>query len=523
LSLRGPDAAAIDHTAESPTLLQETAHNEHQKTKTGSEAITKAYAIEDRVENQTLEKSDRPARPVEEVKATRPRRGRITEVPASLPTTGRAQDNAPMPQASQPQTPASQRTTQPQKKNTLPPEADKLFLPRETPREPLEWLAMLRKSRWGDLAPPTSELTTSSLASIPTANIATNIEKQAQNEPPQAQMAPFFANASSQKEQTAQVVHPLPDTRANSSTEFSSLPAEPLSQRTRRFLRPLIGFDPAQVHVHRSTPAAQIAASHLADAVTIGNDIAIGTGHPDNEPQTLGLLAHELTHVARYHEPRFIPPVVENRNPTTGIQQARPTFQRSTGISQAATTSPGRLQTSTDEESLAQLVEQQVTGLARGEARSTLHQTSTAPARPGHPSALPNSRALNPTRDTNTNWGNLPAPWEPLPDWLATSSPAPEQSSTFTLNAPLAPQLSPIVNATVSNTGGTQSTGGTDGGNVVQRAGLERSLGTAQANQAAQPTVPTIMQGPEPDLDELAQQVYTLLKRRLGVEHRRMS
>src|SRR2546430_15639826 len=83
----------------------------------------------------------------------------------------------------------------------------------------------------------------------------------------------------------------LPAARANIARDTSEArPAStPLSQRARRFLQPLVGIDPASVHVHRDAIAEHLADVYQADAITVGDDVAIAAGHPDDTPETLGL------------------------------------------------------------------------------------------------------------------------------------------------------------------------------------------------------------------------------------------
>src|SRR5450432_2958948 len=76
------------------------------------------------------------------------------------------------------------------------------------------------------------------------------------------------------------------------------------------------------------------------------------------------------------------------------------------------------------------------------------------------------------------------------------------------------PETSPIYG---SNGGINAWTPDMPGNAGVQRAGQERSL-NAEDTQPTTSTQPDIIKTPEPDLDALAQQVYTLLKRRMGVE-----
>ncbi|MDQ2998343.1 MAG: DUF4157 domain-containing protein, partial [Chloroflexota bacterium] len=83
----------------------------------------------------------------------------------------------------------------------------------------------------------------------------------------------------------------------------------PMRMTTRRFLRPLLGFDPATTRIYRGPQAAQITTAHQAEAVTSGDQVALAAMHSGDTPQTLAVLAHELTHVARQRQPRFVPPI----------------------------------------------------------------------------------------------------------------------------------------------------------------------------------------------------------------------
>lgn len=295
---------------------------------------------------------------------------------------------------------------------------------------------------------------------------------------------------------------------------------EPISLRAREALKPLVGFDPADARIHRGPAAARFASAQRADAVTVGDDIFLGAGHGNDEPETLGLLAHELTHVARHHKPRFVPPVTNDERgfsvPGAQIEPARIAPQTSSG----APTS----QVNMDEEALAEQVEQRVARQAteKTEAPGSLASTSATQA-----FVPPNVRKVA----AQNGWGGLPAPWEPLPNWLASSTPTdgPEQFATMPQAAPsLLPSLpssgngqgSARGNLTASASSGSAGKG--QAAPAAQRAGLERSLHSDEPPAQGQGS-PVQQSEPEPDLDKLARQVYAVLKRRLDVERRRMS
>ena len=246
----------------------------------------------------------------------------------------------------------------------------------------------------------------------------------------------------------------------------------PLSQRTRRFLQPLVGVDPASVRVHRDEIAERLTNVYQADAITVGDEVEVAAGYPDDTPETLGLLAHELTHVAREREPRFIPPIARSM---------RPSLSRASQSSLA------------DEETLALQVESQVKRVAQKQ----VEQIATVPL----------------SKAANDAWGGLPAPWEPLPDWLLSLPGTAGGSAQVPV---VLSQPPPVPHGTNMIHGGGDIGAGDTG---VQRAGTERSV-DMEEGQAATSTA-NATKAPEPNLDELARQVYSLLKRRLGVEYRR--
>lgn len=302
--------------------------------------------------------------------------------------------------------------------------------------------------------------------------------------------------------------------------------AEPLSMRARRFLKPLVGFDPADARIHRGPAAERFASAQKADAVTVGDDISLAAGYASDEPETLGLLAHELTHVARHHEPRAVPPILNGRgDPATDVQ-ATPNATRHAAVSASDTSLA-----SVGEEELAEQVERQVTLRASEQAEMSATSSPTGVAR-AFPPQVARESGLQQPRDALASWGSLPAPWEPLPDWLAPSSSI--DGADVSVGLPQGRQPQPAYstrsdngqrNATSTSAPRGAGAGAASAQNapVAQRAGRERSLDGA--NEQASPPEPPWKQQlePEPDLDKLARQVYAVLKRKLDVERRRMS
>jgi hypothetical protein len=262
-----------------------------------------------------------------------------------------------------------------------------------------------------------------------------------------------------------------------------------VSEANRRFLRAAVGVDPATVHLSRGQDAGRLTSAYRADAVTIGDDVALAPGRGDDTAEDLGLLAHELTHVARRRDPTAIPPI------------ARPS-ERRPGFRPA---SPGP---ATDEEALARTVEAQTVRAARMRFAPPIASGSVGSAAARPVDKPDGAQAASPVEDAPAGpdrgrWGNLPAPWEPLPDWLAPSR---------SVEAP------PLPVVTVAPAPPAFTTPPQPGAPVVHAAETARTLPAPQQRETpAQEQAPA----PAPDIDALARQVYAVLKRRLAAERRR--
>ncbi len=368
---------------------------------------------------------------------------------------------------------------------TPPRASDALFPPTDADRSPAAWLARLQHADEPALSVP------------PAAPV-----KQS-NEPPSAPAQRPGTRGSRKGATRAQVsTTPTPDTHTSSATPPSPEQAQqpqsverpaPLPDSSRTLLHTLTGVDPASVRVYRGPVAERVTSAQNADALTDGSAIALGAGHATDTPETLGLLAHELTHIARRRSPRFVPPISQTlrQQNTAHAGTAAPMAQGSRPAESPA-----------DEEVQATQVEARVTRVARGAARpphaiqpalSVESDTATLPAH-----ETPSRLGARPV------WGNLPAPWEPLPDWMAT----PAESSVGAPQPASQPQSSSApARAPSANTSGTQ------------RAERGRSL-PADVGEAPPAHIREIV-APEPDLDLLAQQVHSILKRRLAAERRR--
>jgi len=183
-----------------------------------------------------------------------------------------------------------------------------------------------------------------------------------------------------------------------------------------------------------------------------------------------------------------------------------------------------------DEEILAQQVERRVTRVAEEQVDQMASLPTVPSGSPVEPPAgAGTTGAVSVPRAARNSWGGLPAPWEPLPDWLVSSSVTPEGSGYAADVAPQPPQSAYEVGGaeralSVVYGGGSTWNGSGPGDTGVQRAGLERNLSEEEQTAASmQHPAPDSAKAPEADLDELARQVYTHLKRRLEVERRRES
>jgi hypothetical protein len=274
-------------------------------------------------------------------------------------------------------------------------------------------------------------------------------------------------------------------------TQPTSVAASALvvSEANRRFLRAAVGVDPATVRLSRGQDAGRLTSAYRADAVTIGDDVALAPGRGDDTAEDLGLLAHELTHVARRRDPTAIPPI------------ARPS-ERRPGFRPA---SPGPAM---DEEALARTVEAQTVRAARMRFAPPIASGSVGSAAARPVDKPDGAQAASPVEETPVapdrgRWGNLPAPWEPLPAWLAPSR---------SVEAP------PLPVVTVAPAPPAFTTPPQPGAPVVHAAETARTLPAPQQRETpAQEQAPA----PAPDIDALARQVYAVLKRRLAAERRR--
>lgn len=277
---------------------------------------------------------------------------------------------------------------------------------------------------------------------------------------------------------------------------------DPLPDQTRRFLAPLVGIDPGATRIHQGQLADSTTAAMHADALSMGDEIALSSDFTAETPERLGLLAHELTHVARSHESSFVPPIAREAPQRRESPTVWPVGEPEPPLSQSVEPPVRAPETITvagsgDEESVATQTEARVIELARA-------RTQSAPSTPPHevrtprgarPTLAPDlpARSTTPSGRSSDAWNGIPAPWEPLPGWMSSPSSAARAAPAETTHE--APS--------------------------VQRAATDRSI--PETSGVALGDAPTMERAaaPEPDLDALAQRVHTILKRRLAVERRR--
>jgi hypothetical protein len=273
-----------------------------------------------------------------------------------------------------------------------------------------------------------------------------------------------------------------------------------LRDSTRRFLRPIVGIDPGDVRIYRGAEGARMTEAFRAEGVSRGDEIALGPGNEDeSRPETLGLLAHELTHAAQRTDPGFVPPIVAGA--AGGVAPAASAEQVARAAERQAVGAARRFIAP-----IAAGAQVQVPGIA------PVGDAPGEPNIPGTNSLFGDVRSPQATPD-RTHWGDLPAPWEPLPDWIG----GPVQEPGIAANTgsmPSAPnQGLPGATATVAASNAVPAVPAT------YLADIDRDI---PGGEAVAPPEPQQQAAPAADLDAMARQVYGMLKQRLAAERRRL-
>lgn len=264
--------------------------------------------------------------------------------------------------------------------------------------------------------------------------------------------------------------------------------AETLTVSAREFLTETVGIDPSTVTVRHSAAAAARTAAYDADAIAAQGEIDISPRYGNETPEHLALIAHELTHIARERNDGFIPPIARADPPSRiPASTAMPNIQQSDGV----------------EEALAQLVENRTHALARDSRKVNSVDTRGEGADSPELNLDARPRSAIAGQAYSGFWSGLPAPWEPVPPWMADS---PGESAKS--NPPPAGTNAPFEH-------------GEPGGQVAPR------FAARDRNVADEPTVLETderkrnQHAAHPDPEMLAHEVYEILKRRLAAERRR--
>lgn len=409
---------------------------------------------EDQVGDNLLEKGDRPLaeKPVEPVVS-----------PDGTPTIYRE----PMPSSTETTSPVTEETDSlsGEENGVTVEEAEASLSEKEQPRDrsPQAWLERLRARA--------------------------QAEVDAAKGPEQQPDRPLETQQTSvARQQPVQQREIKPRVRQEGARERVEIPAP-----VRRFVKPLVGVDPADVQFKRGAQAQNVLDTARADALTVGDSVLLTSSATDlSSPETIGLIAHELTHVARSRKPRYVPPVLQESG-QDDLQAPSPLF---TG----------------DDEPLARHVEGTVREMARGKMPAM--QNAVA------------SPEIERSEEVRAPWGDLPAPWEPFPSWARWPEAIPQRGDSSDSGAGMADfdfgYASTLPSPASSAPSVSDSAGSTEssGASPVQPAERDR-LQTDRDGTDTSEKSGDQRGAPPPDLDILAQQVHEILKRRLAAERRR--
>ena len=427
------------------------------------------------------EDSDRIAESPAVVPSPSRRRARVEELPTDRLTAGATDSRESTAAASN-----SRRVGPPSRPPAVPEpprerEGDRLFQPVDdgVDRSPAVWAARLaRAMRPASAASP-----------------RTSAPRRAADSATAPTRRPVHPSVSGPTRRPSTPIPSAPPAPAPVSRSAASDTSEvTVSEKARRFLKPIVGIDPATVTIVQGPAADEINAANQTDALAVGDDtIVVGPGFTGELPRDLGLLAHELTHIARDRRPRFIPPAARSR--TRGM---------STGL---------------DEEAVARRVEAQTIAFANDSAAQrtiadrVFHESRRQSA-PELIAATPDGAQMPHASHPVDDWGGLPAPWEPLPEWVTAPTMAAESTTGMQRSfdtGPLSGAAPSVPMPVATSVPATQpAVHAADSARVLDAPG---GAGTQAAGEGQPPVAP--------DIDHLARQVYAALKRRLEADARR--
>jgi hypothetical protein len=282
----------------------------------------------------------------------------------------------------------------------------------------------------------------------------------------------------------------LNQTTTSGKPAFTGNAPVQLGQTARRFLKASVGIDPNDVNIYQDPQSNRLTNAARADALALGDTILLSNQQALESPETLGLIAHELTHVARNRQTRFVPAVARNN----------PSLQSNAVAG--------------NEEGLALGVE--------ALARQAWSEVQNANFEAQHNLGINSSNTSNQTSNQSSSlvenesrFGSLPAPSQ-WPEWFIKDGTPPQ--------APLTAQASPNLGSIPTNS-------------ALPPVGAMSQMGLQAAAQGRDVPTPPPAAGPlppsnspksepnaksaAPDLDAMARQVYAILKRRLANERYR--
>ncbi len=218
------------------------------------------------------------------------------------------------------------------------------------------------------------------------------------------------------------------------------------------------------------------------------------------------MIAHELTHVARNRQARFVPPVARGNNNLAASAQSGNEEGLALGVEAFARQGWNNFNQNTPSQNMpSQNSPSQTTPSQNSPSQTTPSQTTPSNAQTNRSSA-----------------GGLPAPAD-LPQWFIEDRMPPQQQQATSRPAPRAANVVPSESSFVPQAPTNQMAASMG----AQAASQGRDVPTPPPAAGPLPASPTPKPEPipnraAPDLDAMARQVYTILKRRLANERHRM-
>ena len=333
-----------------------------------------------------------------------------------------------------------------------------------------------------------------------------------------------------------------PSTTQNDVTLSLEPTLEPvqLSGTTRRFLEPLVGFDPNEVSVYSGEAASRVTRDLRADAAAQDGVVLLADASNLETPAQLGLLAHELIHAAQQQSavappdaslepalesPRLFESVSRRFVPAIGSSDTRSVDTRASSAAQLSNAISDTISNTVRQSNAPLLTD--ISSFASEEDRArTAEARVTQIARAGPFSSVP----ISAEPSGPASWNGLPAPWERLPSLDAPTSDdsSNEPGVVSLIGSPQgwgssATTTNPVGyggSVTTSSTGFSSSASSSPtssnaaSGNAASSAAQAAEIGRELPADSAGATA-------APDLEQLAKQVYDVLKRRLQSDRRR--